>query len=368
MPIDRDHIVQVLRQRGDEDHARDAEQSLPAQVDPAEHAEALERAGAQPPEPAGRRRGRAGGQARPRRHRAVRLTYRPAVSRCWRCRPGRWRRRPRWRSCRRRTAPQQGARRVRPVVGRDGVGGVVHPAGDGVAEPPVAEVDRGAAVGVGELQPPAAEADVGVEAGVARRERPRAAVRRGDGRRQRSRPAPPGPGRHTAGCGDGQRQHDLAALPRHLVLADLCAAGPDAQDLVDLVLERAATVRRRCSELAARASSACEAGASPTAPIVKAAVSAPTARSRLVIRALPPGCPPPGPHRGDHGYRRPAIPKVRGHASVIQWKGLTATGGTGSPRAPARRGRRPSSSATARSTAGHRCAGRTPGRNARAAR
>ena len=26
MPIDRDHIVQVLRQRGDEDHARDAEQ------------------------------------------------------------------------------------------------------------------------------------------------------------------------------------------------------------------------------------------------------------------------------------------------------------------------------------------------------
>jgi hypothetical protein len=46
--IDRDHIVQVLRQRGDEDHARDAEQSLPAQVDPAEHADALERLGLNP--------------------------------------------------------------------------------------------------------------------------------------------------------------------------------------------------------------------------------------------------------------------------------------------------------------------------------
>ena len=48
MPIDRDHIVQVLRQRGDEDHARDAEQSLPEQVDPAEHADALERLGLNP--------------------------------------------------------------------------------------------------------------------------------------------------------------------------------------------------------------------------------------------------------------------------------------------------------------------------------
>ena len=76
VPIDRDHIVQVLRQRGDEDHARDAEQSLPAQVDPAEHADALERLGLNPAEPARRRRGRAGGQARPRRHRAVRLNCR----------------------------------------------------------------------------------------------------------------------------------------------------------------------------------------------------------------------------------------------------------------------------------------------------
>jgi hypothetical protein len=48
VPIDRDHIVQVLRQRGDEDHAREAEQSLPAQVDPTEHAEALERLGVNP--------------------------------------------------------------------------------------------------------------------------------------------------------------------------------------------------------------------------------------------------------------------------------------------------------------------------------
>ena len=48
MPIDRDHIVQVLRQRGEEDRAREAEQSLPAQVDPGEHADALERLGLNP--------------------------------------------------------------------------------------------------------------------------------------------------------------------------------------------------------------------------------------------------------------------------------------------------------------------------------
>jgi hypothetical protein len=48
VPIDRDHIVQVLRQRGDEEHAREAEQSLPPQVDPAEHADALERLGVNP--------------------------------------------------------------------------------------------------------------------------------------------------------------------------------------------------------------------------------------------------------------------------------------------------------------------------------
>jgi hypothetical protein len=48
VPIDRDHIVQVLRQRGDEERARDAEQSLPPQVEPDEHAEVLERLGLNP--------------------------------------------------------------------------------------------------------------------------------------------------------------------------------------------------------------------------------------------------------------------------------------------------------------------------------
>ena len=46
--IDRNHIVQVLRERGDEDHAPEAERILPAQVDPAEHADALQRLGVNP--------------------------------------------------------------------------------------------------------------------------------------------------------------------------------------------------------------------------------------------------------------------------------------------------------------------------------
>jgi hypothetical protein len=46
--IDRNHIVQVLRERGDETHASEAERILPAQVDPHEHAEVLLRLGVNP--------------------------------------------------------------------------------------------------------------------------------------------------------------------------------------------------------------------------------------------------------------------------------------------------------------------------------
>ena len=48
MTIDRNHIVQLLRQRGDEDQAREAERQLPVQVDPAAHADALEQLGLNP--------------------------------------------------------------------------------------------------------------------------------------------------------------------------------------------------------------------------------------------------------------------------------------------------------------------------------
>src|SRR4051794_30577798 len=57
----------------------------------------------------------------------------------------------------------------------------------------------------------------------------------------------------------------------------------------------------RCSELAHRPSSACEAGALPTAPPAQAAISAPTPRNRLGIPAPPPGepvCSPGPPPRG----------------------------------------------------------------------
>ncbi len=54
MQIDKDVILQLLRQRGDHQTADQADQELPAQVDTDQHASLLERFGLDPNELLGR--------------------------------------------------------------------------------------------------------------------------------------------------------------------------------------------------------------------------------------------------------------------------------------------------------------------------
>ena len=48
MQIDKQQIIQMLRERGDHDKAQQAEQQLPDQVDPEEHGNILRQVGVDP--------------------------------------------------------------------------------------------------------------------------------------------------------------------------------------------------------------------------------------------------------------------------------------------------------------------------------
>ena len=50
MQIDKQQVVELLRERGDNDKAEQAEQHLPEQVDPQEHSELLSKIGVEPQE------------------------------------------------------------------------------------------------------------------------------------------------------------------------------------------------------------------------------------------------------------------------------------------------------------------------------
>ena len=50
MQIDKQQVVELLRERGDNDKADQAEQQLPEQVDPQEHNELLSKIGVEPQE------------------------------------------------------------------------------------------------------------------------------------------------------------------------------------------------------------------------------------------------------------------------------------------------------------------------------
>jgi hypothetical protein len=50
MQIDKQQVVELLRERGDNDKAEQAEQQLPDQVDTEEHSELLSQVGVEPQE------------------------------------------------------------------------------------------------------------------------------------------------------------------------------------------------------------------------------------------------------------------------------------------------------------------------------
>jgi hypothetical protein len=50
MQIDKQQVVELLRERGDHDKAQQAEQELPERVDPEEHSELLSKVGVEPQE------------------------------------------------------------------------------------------------------------------------------------------------------------------------------------------------------------------------------------------------------------------------------------------------------------------------------
>jgi hypothetical protein len=50
MQIDKQQVVELLRERGDHDKAQQAEQELPEQVDHEEHSELLSKVGVEPQE------------------------------------------------------------------------------------------------------------------------------------------------------------------------------------------------------------------------------------------------------------------------------------------------------------------------------
>jgi hypothetical protein len=50
MQIDKQQVVELLRERGDNDKAEQAKQQLPDQVDPEEHSDLLSQVGVEPQE------------------------------------------------------------------------------------------------------------------------------------------------------------------------------------------------------------------------------------------------------------------------------------------------------------------------------
>lgn len=50
MPFDKKQVVQMLREKGDEEKAKKAEQELPDKVDPDQHANLLQKFGINPQE------------------------------------------------------------------------------------------------------------------------------------------------------------------------------------------------------------------------------------------------------------------------------------------------------------------------------
>lgn len=50
MQIDKQQVVELLRERGDTDKAEQAKQQLPDQVDPEEHSDLLSQVGVEPQE------------------------------------------------------------------------------------------------------------------------------------------------------------------------------------------------------------------------------------------------------------------------------------------------------------------------------
>jgi hypothetical protein len=50
MQIDKQQVVELLRERGDNDKAEQAKQQLPDEVDPEEHSELLSQVGVEPQE------------------------------------------------------------------------------------------------------------------------------------------------------------------------------------------------------------------------------------------------------------------------------------------------------------------------------
>lgn len=50
MQIDKQQVVELLQERGDNDKAEQAKQQLPDQVDPEEHGDLLSRVGVEPQE------------------------------------------------------------------------------------------------------------------------------------------------------------------------------------------------------------------------------------------------------------------------------------------------------------------------------
>ena len=62
MPIPKDQVLDMLRQRGEQDKAAQAEQELPDQVDPEQHSGLLERLGINPGELLGNLPGGLGGK------------------------------------------------------------------------------------------------------------------------------------------------------------------------------------------------------------------------------------------------------------------------------------------------------------------